>query len=251
MIDQTLHLHRFPFSNFCEKALWALDYKGAFYTTSEYLPFAHMRPIRKLSGQTAVPVLEAGGMIITGSANIVAYVDQAVGGEPLIPAEESARAKALEWQERLDEIGPIARGAMFYDFLNDKAFFKKVLTDNRRDRSMIGYNVLFKVMTPLLVRMLKKRAPDADKLRQDVQQMLDDVAQASSSGHLVADRFTIADLTAASILYPLFMPEGTTGAELVKSDPTGQRWLERWADHPAGVYVKATYSKFRTAKPHS
>ena len=82
--------------------------------------------------------------------------------------------------------------------------------------------------------------------------MLDDVAEAaSSSGHLVADRFTIADLTAASILYPLFMPEGTTGAELVKSDPTGQHWLKRWADHPAGAYVKATYSKFRTAKLHS
>ena len=63
-------LHAFPFSNFCEKARWALDCSGVDYEDRVYWPGLHAKKITALSGQTAVPVLEVGDRIIVGSAAI-------------------------------------------------------------------------------------------------------------------------------------------------------------------------------------
>ena len=241
-----MKLHLFPFSNFCEKAIWAFEVKGLAYESVQHLPFTHMRAIKKLSGQTAVPILEAHGEIIAGSADIVEYLEKHREGYSLYPDSQEDLTSALSWQTRLDDLGATVRGAMFYDFLEDKPFFYRMLTADQKGLAMAAYKLMFKAMVPMLRKMLEERAPDPDQLRSDVSDVLDDIALKSrATGYLVGDRFTIADLTAAALLYPICMPDGSNGQALAENSPTGAKWLARWREHPACAYIHTIYDKHR------
>ena len=45
-----IKLYQFCISHYCEKARWALDYKGINYQTVNLLPGQHVNTIRKLTG---------------------------------------------------------------------------------------------------------------------------------------------------------------------------------------------------------
>ncbi len=50
-----IEFYQFPFSHFCEKARWALDYKGVAYRTVNYLPVFHFIPVRTIAPQVERP----------------------------------------------------------------------------------------------------------------------------------------------------------------------------------------------------
>jgi glutathione S-transferase len=54
-------LHQFVASHYNEKARWALDWKGVAHRRITYFPGPHALAMRRLSGQTATPVLVEGG----------------------------------------------------------------------------------------------------------------------------------------------------------------------------------------------
>jgi len=51
----------FTFSHFNEKARWALDYKGIRHVRHPLVPGFHASTVRKMTGQTAMPVLQMNG----------------------------------------------------------------------------------------------------------------------------------------------------------------------------------------------
>ena len=244
---ETIHL--FYFSNYCEKVVWAIDHKALAIPKRHYLPFLHMRPLRKLSGQTSVPVLSIADDAVAGSANIIDTLEARFGGASLYPADPSTRTAALEWQTRLDDIGPTIRGALFYDLIEDPNFMFRVLTTGRGGLGMQCYRLFFRAMFPMLKKMLRENAPDPERLRARTAALLDDVsAGVNSNGYLVGNRFSIADLTAAALLYPMFFPAGTPSADVITTGEAGRRWLARWDDHPAKRYVADIYAQHRLPK---
>lgn len=238
-------LHQFVFSNFCEKVRWACDIKGVTPTLKTYLPFLHMKPIKALSGQTSVPVMEYEGTVVAGSAASVATLENLFPETPLLPKDPKSREAVLNWEARLDAIGPTVRGAMFYDFTTDRPFMFRVLTSGYSGR-LFMYRQMFRMMFPRMKSMLKERVPDREALYVSVGALLDDIdAATQNTGYLVGERFTLADLAAASILYPLIFPEGTPGAEQINTAEAGRTWLGRWAEHGATDYVLRMYSEHR------
>ncbi len=244
-MNNNITLHRFPFSNFCEKVNWAFERKKIPYDAVDHLPFKHMRPLKKLSGQTAVPVIETGsGEVIAGSAGIIDHLEMLVPHHALYPGDRVQKTEALEWQARLDAMGAAVRGAMFYDYLQDRSFFHKMITDG--GAGGVSYKLMFYAMSPVLASMLKKKEPDPEVFRSTIFQMLDDIAQeVGSGGYLVGDQFSVADLTAASLLYPLCYPKGTPGAAFARSTATGSDWLARWEGHEALGYIESIYRQHR------
>jgi glutathione S-transferase len=72
-------------------------------------------------------------------------------------------------------------------------------------------------------------------------------AEAGADGYLVGGRFTVADLTAASLLAPAVMPPGSP---MALPEPKPQRlddWLGHWADHPGAKWVIDRYEHDRPA----
>ncbi len=245
-MEHHITLHQFYFSNFCEKANWALDYKGITANARYHLPFLHSRSMRKLSGQTSVPVMEIEGKVIAGSSEIIDELEQKALGAPLYPNGGAELNAAQEWQSKLDQAGATFRGAMFYDFMQDRDFMFKMLTAGQPGLKVKAYKLMFNAMFSKMGNMLRERAPDPDALRSETLEILDAVAETSrETGYLVGSEFSVADLSASALLYPLFFPTGTTSAEFVNSSEAGMQWISRWKDHAAGGYVRRMYSAHR------
>jgi glutaredoxin len=98
-----IQLFQFPFSHYCEKARWALDYKGIPFQTVNLLPGFHLRTVRKLAPKTSVPLLRDDGMVVQDSSAIVDYLESTYPNPPLTPSDPEAIREALEWEEYFDE----------------------------------------------------------------------------------------------------------------------------------------------------
>ncbi len=239
-------LHQFAFSHYCEKVRWGLDYKSMSYEVVNYLPFLHAGKLKKLSGQSAVPVLAAPDKTVAGSSDILAYIDTQHGGNPLYSEDSLIHAEVRAWEQRLDKGGFTLRAALFHELVNDRRLMLDVFTTGHRGMSAWAYGFLFSAMLPKMRRMLADRAPDPDSLRAKTRALLDDIYSATqSTGYLVGDSFSAADLTAASLMYPVFFPEGTPGAIRMRESTTGKRWLAEWAEHPAANYIRRMYRNYR------
>jgi glutathione S-transferase len=77
------------------------------------------------------------------------------------------------------------------------------------------------------------------------QQAFDSVAKlGGSSGYLVGDRFTVADLTCASLLMPA-VAVAEWGGPQEPATAKISAWLARWAEHPGAEWVREMYRRHR------
>jgi glutathione S-transferase len=91
-----------PVSPWSERARWALDHHGLAYRTIEHVPFLGERRLRRLArskpGERAtVPVLRAGGQVLSDSWDIALYADREGRGSKLLPA--GAEAEIRRWND--------------------------------------------------------------------------------------------------------------------------------------------------------
>jgi len=101
-------LWQFTASHYNEKARWALDWKGVAHVRRSLLPGPHALKIRRMTGQTAVPVLVLDGRAIHDSTRIIEALEQAYPDPPLYPREPAERRRALDLEEFFDvELGPM------------------------------------------------------------------------------------------------------------------------------------------------
>ena len=91
MVESPIELHQFSHSHYNEKVRWALDYKRIPHVRINYLPGPHVPQIRRMTGQTEVPVLRIDGRVVHGSATIIDLIEQRFPSPPLYPADAAAR----------------------------------------------------------------------------------------------------------------------------------------------------------------
>lgn len=203
-----LVLYQFPISHFCEKARWALDYKGLDYTTKNLLPGLHVKATKKLAARSSVPVLEHDGRSVQGSEQIITYLDEQFPEKKLTPVNSHDAQFALEWERYLDrEIGIHLRRYGHHTLLKNSdmmiGFFAK--------GGPFWAKPYLKVVYPKLSRTMRKlmdiNEATAAKSRQSMLMALERLNDTlDEKNYLVGERFSRADLTAAALLAPLFMP---------------------------------------------
>ena len=89
-------LYQMPISHFSEKVRWALAYKRLPHTFKNLLPGLHARTAKKLSGQTAVPVIKEGRNVVHGSADIISFLDKEFPRFSLTPEDEQESPQVME-----------------------------------------------------------------------------------------------------------------------------------------------------------
>lgn len=113
-----IELYQFPFSHYCEKVRWALDYKCITYLTINLLPGLHFRRLAKFVPKSSVPVLRDGKTVVQDSSAIIDYLDVRNANPALTPPEPKAAREALDWEEYFDEqIGANLRLWFYYHTL--------------------------------------------------------------------------------------------------------------------------------------
>src|SRR5206468_1693961 len=116
-------LHQFERSHYNEKARWGLDWKRVAHRRETYMPGPHVVPMRKLTGQSSVPVLCLDGAAIVGSAAILDALESRFPERPLYPADPALRERALAIQRDFDaEVGVASRTAVFSVLLEESDY---------------------------------------------------------------------------------------------------------------------------------
>lgn len=249
MTEPSVELLQFPYSHFNEKARWALDWKRIPHRRINLLPGPHAPRIQRLAGETTVPVVRFGSEVVQGSARIIDELERRFPEFPLYPEDPAERARALEIQRWFDEeVGPSARQAVFVGLLQDGDYVCRMFGEGQ---SVLKLR-LYRAMYPIVRRKVSKAyalddAAAVETALKTTRDALDFVAKESgSTGHLVGERFSVADLTAAALLALTCDPPDCAMTRPQPMPPALRRWIEDWSDHPGVGWVLRTYREHRS-----
>jgi glutathione S-transferase len=204
-------LWHLPISHFSEKARWALAYKAVEHERKAAQAGIHMAVALRLTRgrQYTFPVLELDGERIGDSSAIIAKLEERFPEPPLYPADQAELRRALELEDWFDEnLGPYIRRFFFNQGRNDRDYFDDVaatMAPPALARYKRAYGTGARLFTALRFGAGSSRA--ADRARERMLAALDRLeAELGDDDYLVGNRFTVADLTAAALFYPLVLP---------------------------------------------
>jgi glutathione S-transferase len=240
----TARLVTIPFSHYCEKARWALDRAGVAYREEPHLPMLHYLATARAGGGRTVPVLVADGKVMRDSTDIVAWADAQRPGS-LLPEQP---AEALGLEDEFDrQLGPATRRWTYYHLLPQREAILALAGDVPRwELRALG------ILRPLAVRVMSRGmkidAAGVERSRARIDEVFARVGELVRDGrrYLAGDRFTIADLTFASLATPvlvpaehpllqppmdLFPPEARAQIAAWRSSPAGKHALRMYTDH--------------------
>lgn len=206
-------LWQIDISHYSEKARWALDYKGVAWRRRAPVPGTHIPVALYLTrgAQMTFPVLRIEGETIGDSTAVIAALEERHPDPPLYPADPALRRRALELEDYFDEeLGPAIRLFFFHEMREDPERFAALIERssppplNRAPRLAAAYANAFTGL-----RFGSRSGSRAAQARERTVAAFDRLEEELGGGeYLVGDRFTVADLTAAALFYPLVQPEG-------------------------------------------
>ncbi|MBV9605094.1 MAG: glutathione S-transferase family protein [Solirubrobacterales bacterium] len=204
-------LWHLPLSHYSEKVRWALDHKRIGHDRHAPVGGVHIPVALYLTRgrHYTFPVLELDGHRIGDSSAIIAALERRQPDSPLYPADRNERERALVLEEWFDEhLGPSVRRYVFHVMRSDRELFDELAAQQvpaplRRYRRLAGAYARAFTGT----RFQTVSDDKAARAREEMLAALDRLeSELGDNQYLVGERFTVADLTAASLFYPLVLP---------------------------------------------
>ena len=199
-------------------------------------------------GDGTLPVLDLDGERIVDSTAIIAALEQRQPEPAIYPADAAQRRRALELEDFFDEsAGHDMRRVGFWEARQNLGYAVAFMTtDQPRARRSVG-RVGLRIAFPGVWRYMSSRyAFDEEAVKRSrttIVEALDRIeAERAGGDHLVGDGFTVADLTAAALLYPLVWPPEY---QYELPDPPSWQFLEPFRDHPALGWISETWRRHR------
>jgi len=238
------HLKVSPYN---EKARWALDYKGVPHRRRAITPPEHVKIARRLSDGRTFPVLELDGEAIGDSTRIIAALERLRPEPALYPSDPVERRRALELEDFFDEeLGPHLRRALFHAVLPDADFASAFLTVGTGAVTQRLYRLCFPLVRAVMRADMRIDDAGAALGVRKIGAALDHIrAKLRPSGYLVGEGFTVADLTAAALLYPLVLPPEAPYRLDRPIPPAAAEMRGSFAAHPAFTWAAGMYRRHR------
>jgi glutathione S-transferase len=254
MAAKDITLWHLTASHYSEKVRWALDLKRVPHVRrAAAVPGAHMVAAMWLTRDPSnftFPVLELDGDAIADSTAIIAALEERWPEPGLYPEDPEQRQRALALEEFFDEeLGPHIRQLAFHELANDPELFEALIQRTvPGPLTRMGSGAVNYARTFTGIRFGARSEETAERSRAGVVTALDRLEAELDGGtgdYLVGDSFSVADLTAAALFYPLVLPEGGP----VPTDMPAPRGMERFRaplkDRPGYRWVQRTYERHR------
>jgi glutathione S-transferase len=231
-------------SHYSEKVRWALAYKGVEHEFRAPPPGVHMLVALALTRgrHKTFPLLQIDGENVGDSTAIIEALERRYTEPPLYPEDREERRRALALEDWFDEeLGPPIRLLVWHELIGQRELLAQMAEPDvpAPFRGLRGASAAAGRYAAAFVqlRYRARSGPAATEARQKVLAALDRLeAELEGGEYLVGDRFSVADLTAAALFYPLvFPPEGPNlpdppeGYERFRAplaDRAGYRWVE-------------------------
>ena len=237
-------------SHYSEKARWALDWKGVDCARRTPLPGFHPPLALWLTRGRSVtlPILQLDGKVHGDSTAIIAALEERFPAPPLYPHDPEERRRALELEDWFDEeVAPYVRRVAFYELRRDPKRMTEFASYGAPVVARFGPTV---VPYARAFTALRYRAADpqrAEEARRRVVAGFDRLEQElDGRDYLVGDRFTVADLTAAALLYPVVLPPEAPASLKHPPEPY-ERFRETLRGRAGFRWVAETFRRHRHA----
>jgi glutathione S-transferase len=251
MSDTRPTLWQLEISHFSEKARWALDHKGIDHGRRSPLPGGHMMVALWLTrgASKTFPVLELDGRTIADSTDVIAALEERYPERPLYPEGPEQRRRALELEDFFDEeLGPYSRLLAFHYLIGEPDLFAEIAVQSvpapmARAKGLLG--AYARGYTSLRFGANSDEA--AAVARAKIIAAMDRLeAELETGGEfLVGDEFSVADLTAASLFFPVVAPENSPVPADQPSPAAFEEFRDGLRDRPGFVWVEETFRRHR------
>jgi glutathione S-transferase len=136
----------------------------------------------------------------------------------------------------------------FSVFLEEPDYLCAIFTRGQPAWKRASYRVLVPFAKPLMARANGVNTENVPRAFARTERALDDTARAiGTTGQLVGDRFSVADLTAAALLAPLAALSHPDMARPHRVPARAQELYARFDRHPALQWVREQYARHRPA----
>jgi glutathione S-transferase len=241
-------LWHFPISHFNEKVRWALDLKGIAHRRKTLGPDYLVRAWWAV-GRATLPVIFIDGRAIGDSTRIIEALEELRPTPALYPRDASERSRALMLEDWLDEeVGPAVRSAVVAHLFagDDPGAAIDTLTlgmPSFANRMMRGVLPAFRWFYYSRHRVDGARV---DGYCRTVLAALDRLErELGGRAYLVGDAFSVADLTAASLLCPIVGPDEMQYRPDVELPPALDAFQRTVVEHPIGRWTADMFRRHR------
>jgi glutathione S-transferase len=254
MSAPSLTLFTFSMSHFSEKIRWTLDASGLAYHEVLMTPTLHLVPALCMGGQgeTTLPILQArqaDGAVehIQDSTQILQWLHERLGPLPVMPRHIAMSEDIMDIEARFDAIGRDVARYLYFSALDQDERVIDMWTRHASRRQVRLVKLLFPLSKWVFKRRLGITPGAAAHSALRIQQALAWLDGRLSDGrrYLVGHQFSVADITAASILAPLACPDQhpVYGAKSFRREPAhSPAWLAR---RPCMDWVRGIYQTHR------
>jgi glutathione S-transferase len=243
-------LWHIPVSHYSEKVRWALDYKSVEHSRRTPPPGIHMvlALARTRGRQYTFPLMRIDGRTVGDSTAIIEVLESRFPDAPLYPDDPGDRRRALGLEDWFDEqLGPQMRLLAWHEVTREPAQLEQLAVQNvpaglARLRGVAAATV--KSFVNLRYRV--RDEDSAENARDAVIAAFDKLEhELGGSEYLVGDRFSVADLTVASLFYPLILPP--EGPQVIKTAPAAiERFREPLRERRGYRWVEEMFRRHRT-----
>lgn len=249
-----LRLITIRFSHYCEKVRWALDRAGLAYHEESHVPILSWAATFGAGGGRTVPVLVTPDRTLRDSTDILRWVDAQGTARPLFPSGEF-ETEVAQWEETFDKrVGPATRRLFYFHLEQHPALLRRLLESAGPDWQGRVARLTFPALRALMVRGMRVDASGAERSQKTLDEVLSSVGARLADGrrYLAGEHFSAADLTFASLMVPVVLPEPLLSLLPFTWDefPADLRAsVERMRATPAGQFVLRMYAEERSLVP--
>jgi glutathione S-transferase len=178
------------------------------------------------------------------STRIIEALEHRFPERPLYPPDDAERRRALELEELFDEeAGHDMRRVAFWELREDPGYMASYLATEQGT----PVHTAIRAGIPVAWQFMKRRYDFSEdefrRSREALVTALDRIeAERGGGEHLVGESFSVADLTAAALLFPLAWPDEL---QYDYPEPPRSEFRESVRDHPAVAWVRETYRRHR------
>lgn len=241
-------LHVFLISHYCEKARWALDLCEIDYQLNLLSPLSHSKTAKEIGAQSAaLPILQTTTGVIQGSASIIEWASSQAcknGKSGLSITPESTLI-----EKRLDDVLGVHARRWFYSeaLLDCPESVKPVFAVGSGFLKRAALSLAWpKVVATMIKRM--DLGPDQELESRTIvsgeldwlESMLDD-----RSDYLVEGSISNADIAAASLIAPMFVPPNHPAATIITVPPRAAATASQWRSRPVANWLMKLYQENR------
>jgi glutathione S-transferase len=243
-----------PFSHFCEKARWALDYARITYREEGHLPIFHRLAVKRACGKAgSVPVLVVEGeRALDDSPLIIRWADaRAPAGRKLLPSDGASRDEAIALERHLDvDLAPDVRRFAYFHLLSNRAATLELM---KIDTPRLQYAALragFPLVRQLMRRAMRIDAEHTARSFDRIRAVFDEINKRLSDGrpYLMGDRLGVVDIAFAAFASPLFAPSEhpVRGRARAPRAPALLAEVAPLRETPAGIFALRMYRDHRS-----